>query len=215
MTEMAPPLQAKLLRALQDSRIERLGSNHVIDIDIRVIAATNKDPRAAVQEQLLREDLYYRLNVFTIPLPPLRERCEDIPLLASHFVARFAATMGRSVPALSAEAQKCLIDHNWPGNVRELENAMERALVICPGNVIDVMHLPTTNAGPDAGTRPLAGVDNTDQLTMQSQIDALEKKLIERALENTRGNKSAAARLLQISERSLWYKLKKFGTEEQ
>ncbi len=211
VTEMSTPLQAKLLRALQDGRIERLGSNHVIDIDIRVIAATNHDPQAAVREQRLREDLYYRLNVIAIPLPPLRDRREDIVLLAEHFLGKHAARMGRTVPPLSESARRHLIDHDWPGNVRELENAMERALVIGPGDVVDAVHLPPVEmaAGTEARPRPPTGGDG--DWALQPQIDALEKRLIKRALAETGGNKSAASRLLQISERSLWYKLKKFG----
>jgi two-component system response regulator AtoC len=214
ITEMPPATQAKLLRVLQESRVDRLGSNRSIEIDLRVIAATNRNPLEAVKQGLLREDLYYRLNVLTIALPALRERREDIPPLAMHFVEKYrvSAQYGVSTP-LSADVCEALLNYDWPGNVRELENMIERALVLSQGRPIALRHFPReilngSNQESLGGSLPPNREDNLD---MESNVEKLEISLLARALTLATGNKAKAARLLKISERTLWYKLKKYG----
>jgi len=209
ITEMPVHLQPKLLRALQEKHIERLGSNETVDIDARIIAASNRDPREAIEAGRLREDLYYRLNVFHIALPPLCERREDIPLLARHFAGKFAASSGLGESDLSPAAQQRLLDYDWPGNVRELSNVIERAVILAQGGVVEPAHLPvelSTAASPVNPSPPL-----TDNLVLPRQVEALERRLILAALETSGGNMAAAARQLHISERSLWYKVKKYA----
>lgn len=204
VTEMPISLQAKLLRALQEGTIERLGGHRPIAVDIRIVAATNRDPQQAVRDGLLREDLYYRLNVFRLDLPPLRNRVEDIPDLAQHFVRP------RGI-AISPDALTRLASYRWPGNVRELENVLERAAIVCGGRTIEAAHLPADIAPSAAipAAAPEAAVP--ENLSIPAASEALEKQLIAQALRQTGGNKSKAARLLDISERSLWYKLTRYN----
>jgi len=210
ITEMDFHLQAKLLRVLQEKTIERLGSNQPIELDIRIIAATNRDPAEAVEQKKLRQDLYYRLNVFAIKLPPLRERFGDIPLLAHHFLEKHASELGYICPDITPGALEWLEKYPWPGNVRELENMMERALVLTRGQEsISLAHLPDVEE-PSASLEQLHG-SQTGSLALGPQLEALEKSLIRRALETSGDNKAEAARILEISERSLWYKVKKYG----
>ncbi|MCF7970443.1 MAG: sigma-54 dependent transcriptional regulator [Methylococcaceae bacterium] len=214
ITEMDFNLQAKLLRVLQERRLERLGSNTSIDIDIRIIAASNRDPQQAIAAQKLREDLYYRLNVFTIELPNLRARDQDIIILAEHFLQKHAQEFGFPYSGISADAQQFLLHYVWPGNVRELENMMERAIVLSSGHLIETSHLPFNIQQEKA---PLAAVDTgTEEPTDHAQdlnahIEQLERRLIKRALDQTQNNKVKAAQQLNISERSLWYKIKKYA----
>ena len=214
ITEMDFHLQAKLLRVLQEKTIERLGSNQPIELDIRIIAATNRDPVEAVEEKKLRQDLYYRLNVFSIELPPLRERLGDVPLLARHFLEKHAAELGYACPEILPAAMEWLEAYSWPGNIRELENMMERALVLTRGQEpVGLSHLPgceESGKGEDTYRVGPAG-----SLALAPQLEALEKRLIYRALEAAGNNKAEAARLLEISERSLWYKVKKYGLGDQ
>jgi two-component system, NtrC family, response regulator AtoC len=219
LTEMPMALQAKLLRVLQESTIERLGGNRVTKLDLRVIAATNRDPLTAVSENRLREDLYYRVNVFSIDLPPLRKRTDDIPRLVTHFIAKHghAATL----PGITDAALERLKQYRWPGNVRELENMVERALILSGGGALNERHFSLDSASgaargkppPDAKA-PVAtdGPDGSRSLTQA--VDALEARLIDDALAQADGNKAKAAALLDISERSLWYKLKKHRPEQ-
>ncbi len=213
ITEMPMELQTKLLRVLQESAIERLGSNRTIDIDFRLIAATNRDPLKAVADKQLREDLYYRLNVFNLDLPPLRERDDDILLLARHFLVDKAAKLAQPVPHLPVEAESQLKNYGWPGNVRELENIMERALVLSNQGRIDPRDLP----GADCSKAVVAESDDNkapqvaEIEALQPQLDALESTLIAEALARNGNSKAKAARALEISERSLWYKIKKHG----
>jgi len=204
VTEMPMPLQAKLLRALQESVIERVGGNRPITVDIRVVAATNRDPREAIKDGKLREDLYYRLNVFRIDLPALKTRKSDIPELARHFLAR------RRVD-ISQEAINALAGYDWPGNVRELENVLERAAIISGNQTILPKHLPAEMVSQitltEAVESPLTA---TSSLALPPAIEALERRLIMAALAETHGNKSKAAKILEISERSLWYKLSQY-----
>ena len=210
ITEMPAELQAKLLRVLQENSLERLGSNRPIEIDLRIVAATNRDPQAAVAEGRLRKDLFYRLNVVRLDLPPLRDRREDVPLLARHFLERLARAQGRLVPALSAEAVQKLLAYDWPGNVREVENVMARALVLSGGADIEPGLLEEISVSERGEPRPRAAPGATE-FALVPQLEALELEIIERALAAAENNKAKAARLLDISERSLWYKLKKYG----
>lgn len=210
ITEMSPSLQAKLLRVLQEKEIERLGGNRSVTIDVRVIAATNQEVRRAVQQGVLREDLFYRLNVFTITMPPLRERLEDIPFLVEHFIEKHGGRGRRVCPSLSAAALVRLQSYAWPGNVRELENVIERALVLSRGAQIDVQHLPREIALAPELPASLIAPPLDRPLALEPAVEQLEKALIVRALQQSAGNKAKAARLLEISERALWYKVKKY-----
>lgn len=202
VTEMPMALQAKLLRALQENVIERVGGNRPIAVDIRVVAATNRDPREAIKDGKLREDLYYRLNVFRIDLPALKTRKSDIPKLAEYFLAK------RRVD-ISQDAIDALTRYDWPGNVRELENVLERAAIISGNQTIQPKHLPSEMVNHVSATvsEPLM---ITNSLALPQAIEALERRLITAALAETQGNKSKAAKLLEISERSLWYKLSQY-----
>ena len=211
VTELRPSLQAKLLRVLQENVIERLGSNRSVAIDIRVIAATNQDVRRAIRQGTLREDLFYRLNVFTITLPPLRDRLEDVALLADHFIGKHATRLGRERPPLSVAALARLQSYVWPGNVRELENVIERALVLSRGEQIEVQHLPREIVSTAELASPLVSAPPSQSLSLIPAVENLEKTLIAQALEQAAGNKAKAARLLDISERTLWYKVKKYS----
>ncbi|MEZ0231386.1 MAG: sigma-54-dependent transcriptional regulator [Methylophilaceae bacterium] len=212
ITEMPIALQAKLLRALQEGVIERLGSNHPITVNIRVVAATNRDPLEAIKEGKLREDLYYRLNVFRIDLPPLRKRSGDIAMLVRHFLKR------REI-SINPQAIEALEQYPWPGNVRELENVLERAAIVCSNRTITTEHLPVemlefNNTEPEHALQQSNSSTSTStpetNFSLPLAVETLEKKLIETALKSSDGNKSRAARLLDISERSLWYKLSRY-----
>jgi two-component system response regulator AtoC len=213
VTEMPLALQAKLLRVLQENCVERLGSHQPVAVDLRIVAATNRDPQQAVAEGRLRQDLYYRLNVVRVEVPPLRERRDDIPLLAEHFLDKYSRELGRPMPRLDAEALSQLGGYAWPGNIRELENMMERAAVLSQGDIISPTLLPDEVFNPASAQIGVAeSVDiPPESLVMEPHVVQLEKRLIEEALRRTGDNKSAAARLLEISERSLWYKIKKYG----
>jgi len=208
ITEMPIELQTRLLRVLQERSIERIGSNRSIALDLRVIAATNRDPKQAVAERALREDVYYRLNGFRIDVPALRERGEDIVLLAEHFLGVHARKLGRPAPVLNDAARALLLRHSWPGNVRELENLMGRAALLAPSVPVDAVLRRELGVLPAA--LPVDSAGDSDDLRLQPQVDALEQRLILRALQLAEGNKAKAARALEISERTLWYKLKKF-----
>jgi two-component system response regulator AtoC len=215
ITEMPLALQAKLLRVLQEGVIERLGANASIAVDLRVIAATNRDPQAAIDAGQLRRDLYFRLNVVRVDVPLLRDRLGDIPLLAEHFLHQYALELGRPTPRLAASAMKQLEHYAWPGNVRELENLMERAVVLCRGEEILPEHLPAEIAPvadkvtPVSVAAPLSDVGTS--LSLKTHVESLERQLIEAALKRSDNNKAAAARLLEVSERALWYKVKRYG----
>lgn len=203
ITEMPMQLQAKLLRALQENVIERVGGNRPISVDIRVIAATNRNPRDAIKEGKLREDLYYRLNVFRIDLPALKARKSDIEILAQHFLAK------RHVD-ISSAAIHALTQYDWPGNVRELENVLERAAIISGNQTITPQHLPAEMVNNHVSSELQEAVPISNALAIPNAVEALERRLIAEALVATQGNKSKAAKLLEISERSLWYKLSQY-----
>ena len=208
---MSSSLQVKLLRALQEREFERIGDNQTIKVDVRVIAATNSDLARMVAEGAFREDLYYRLNVIPMTLPPLRDRRDDIPLLVNHFLARFAP--GSSVH-LSQSAMRALMAYHWPGNVRQLENAVERAVAMVAGRQeIDVADLPPeVQAVPQNATPPF--VDFPDEgLDLPRYLASIERDLIRRALDRTDGNRNKAADLLRIKRTTLVEKLKRIGAE--
>lgn len=212
ITEMPIALQAKLLRVLQESVVERLGSNFPINVDVRIIAATNRNPIDAIKEGKLREDLYYRLNVFQIKIPCLHERYGDIPLLTKYFLAN-------KKKEISDDALHVLADYRWPGNVRELENVLERAAIICKNSMIEVADLPvdiqskgvTDIANPEKPAVNLHLLSVETSLSIPAATSLLEKQMIAEALSRTKGNKSKAAKLLEISERTLWYKVREYN----
>jgi len=212
VSELAPGLQAKLLRALQDGEIRRVGGTKTLHVDARVIAATNRDLAAEVREGAFREDLFYRLNVFPIFLPPLRERREDLPLLVDHFLDRLAQESGKPPKRLSPEALRAMIAYPWPGNVRELEHALERAALLSEGETITDRDLPAEILAPkDELTVILPDSDMSFKETMARLIRDAEVRLIRRALAQSEGNRTEAARLLGISRRALLYKLNEYN----
>jgi two-component system response regulator AtoC len=214
ITEMALPLQAKLLRVLQEGAVERLGAQRAVKVDLRIVAATNRDPQQAVDDGAMRQDLFFRLNVVRVDVPPLRERREDIALLAGYFLQKYSSELGRAVPRLTEAVTQSLLAYAWPGNVRELENLMERASVLCRGKTVDAQLLPPdmTAANVVAASAPAAGdLGESESLMLEEHVSALEKRLITAALERSDDNKSAASRLLGVSERTLWYKIKKYA----
>ncbi|MEO2002996.1 MAG: sigma 54-interacting transcriptional regulator [Candidatus Poribacteria bacterium] len=199
--DLGPAMQVKLLRVLQESEFERVGSSETMAVDVRVIAATNRDLRAAMGDGSFRADLYYRLNVVPIVLPPLRERPDDIPLLVDHFIDRFRALTGKAIDGVSREALRVLLDHPFPGNVRELENVIEHAFVRSPGGVVEVEHLPAELTSRPADAVALA-------LATSDPMGALEAELARRTLEECGGNRTRAAARLGISRTTLWRKLR-------
>ena len=208
MGEMSFPLQVKLLRVLQEGEIRRVGASTSRKIDVRVISATSKILSKEVADGRFRGDLFYRLNVFSIDLPPLRERMEDISLLVEHFLAKHAAKLGIRIPHLTPDAMKCLMAYSWPGNVRELENCIERGLVLAEG-AIDVDSLPDIIRG--RGSDGYSDEIPADCLSLKVAGERIERRLIRKALEQTRGNRTHAARILEISHRSLLYKIKEYS----
>ena len=214
--ELRPPTQATLLRVLQDGTFRRVGDTRTLRVDVRVIAATNKDLAEGIRTGRFREDLYYRLKVVPIHLPPLRERREDIPLLADHFLQRSTARKHSEIHRLTPEALDLLLRYAWPGNVRELENTIERALLFCEGEAIGPTHLPAEIR--DRAETIRVGLPS-DSLCLREALDQMtrdtERGLIRRALDRTRGNRTQAARLLGISRRALLYKLKGMTEKDQ
>lgn len=201
-------MQVKLLRAIQEKAVRPVGAAQEIPVDVRILSATHKDLAKLVTQNQFRQDLFYRINVIELHVPSLRERREDIPLLAEHLLTKIAVTMGTDKPKLSNEAEKALHKHSFPGNVRELENILERAATLCENNIIQAtdLHLPAAAAAPETNTEPAA-------LDIDQQLANQEKTSIMRALEQTRFNKTAAAKLLGITFRQLRYRLKKLGLE--
>jgi len=200
-------IQVKLLRILQEREFERLGSNVTRHIDVRVIAATNQDLRAALEQGTFREDLYYRLNVVPINIPALRERKQDIPFLANHFVKKLAPDTGCRVESITDAAMEKLVSYHWPGNVRELENVIERSLVMAKGTALDAADIKLESA-PRVKPR-----DETHFLPEGMTLDSYEQELIREALRRADGNKSQAARLLGLTRNALRYRLTQMGLE--
>jgi len=198
--------QVKLLRVLQEREFERLGGTESVRVNVRVIAATNKDMEKAIAEGTFREDLYYRLNVFTIFVPPLRDRKADMLLLADHFLEKFSREHGKVIKRISTPAIDMLMSYHWPGNVRELENALERSVLVCDGQVIHGHHLP-----PSLQTADASGT--VTRVSLKDAVEGFERDLIQDALKTTRGNRAKAARLLDTTERILNYKVRNLGVD--
>jgi len=208
--DMDISLQAKLLRVLQEKTFERLGGTKTIDVNVRVIAASNMDLKKGIEKKIFREDLFYRLSVFPITIPPLRERREDIPALADYFVDRFCKEMNKKQKKLSADSLKIMDRYHWPGNVRELENTIERAVILCETKTINPDHLAIRLASTsEIRLREGAGLK---EVAAYAQAEA-EKSLIMRVLSQTRGNKRKSAEILQIDYTTLFEKLKKYGLQ--
>ncbi len=206
--EMPASLQVKLLRVLQEGEIRRVGATAPQRVDVRVISATARDLVAEVAAGRFREDLFFRLNVFTVQLPPLKERIDDLPLLADQFVQSISSRMGREpAPRITADALRHLMAYHWPGNVRELENVIERSLVLCDGDQLKECCLSAGHVAAGA-----AGLDG-DNLSIKQAERIMEMDLIRRALERTGGNRTQSAKLLEISHRALLYKMKEYGLE--
>ncbi|MBN2371070.1 MAG: sigma-54-dependent Fis family transcriptional regulator [Vicinamibacteria bacterium] len=204
--ETSPAMQVKLLRAVQERRVRRVGGTEEIEIDVRIIAATNRSLEELVRERRFREDLYYRLNVIPLRVPPLRERREDIPLLADHFLRRFVKEMGKNLAAISENAMRLLLDYDWPGNVRELENVVERAVVLETTSQIQPERLILGLAAIPGGSQ---NDDLGKEFSLDAYLDDIELKLLRKALGQSGGDRSHAARLLGITLRSFRYRTKK------
>jgi Nif-specific regulatory protein len=198
--------QVKLLRVLQEREFERLGSTETIKVNVRLLAATNKDMERAIAAGTFREDLYYRLNVFSIFVPPLRERKADLLMLVDHFLEKFSREHRKSIKRISTPAIDMLMSYHWPGNVRELENTLERAVLMCDSQVIHGHHLP-----PSLQTAEASGT--VTRVSLSDAVAGFEKDLIQDALKTTRGNRAKAARLLDTTERVLNYKVRKYSID--
>jgi len=215
--DVPSPIQVKLLRVLQEREFERLGGTKTLKVDVRLVAATNRDLRAALEQGTFREDLYYRLNVVPISIPPLREHKDDIPYLVDHFIERFARESGKPISSIAPGALKMLMDFHWPGNVRELENIIERAVALSDGTTIDVgdirLDLSPTRTPSAQGSAGAAAVVAfpPDGLTLEQYED----EIIREALRRANGNKSQAARLLGLSRNALRYRLSKIGVADE
>lgn len=214
MAEIPPPVQVKLLRAVQEKTFKMVGGSEEISVDVRIISATNRDLEREVMDGMFREDLYYRLNVINIHMPPLRERPDEIPLLAQHFLEKYSDQMRKDIRKISAYALDLLKSYNFPGNIRELENIIERSVALETSNIVlpDSLTLSSFKQSQVQSktesvslTMPQEGID------LDNVLGQLEKDLLEQALERTRGAKQKAAELLGISFRSFRYRLAKYG----
>jgi transcriptional regulator with GAF, ATPase, and Fis domain len=212
--ELSPPAQAKLLRVLQERRYERVGGTATLEADVRLIAATNRDLERVVAEARFREDLYYRLAVFRVHLPALRERSDDVVLLADHFVRQLGGEMGKPNPGLSREARDLLVAHSWPGNIRELQNAIERALILAEGELISAGQLGIVARLSRDVTPAAAPAPDIDRHADVRALAEVEKQMIADALRRANGNKSRAAAALGLSRTQLLRRLRRFGLEE-
>src|SRR6202050_2318170 len=208
--DVPPSTQVKLLRVLQEREFERLGGTRTLKVDVRLIAATNRDLRAALEEGTFRQDLYYRLNVVPIDIPPLRDHKEDIPDLVKLFIARFSEAAGKNITSISPQAMDVLVGFHWPGNVRELENVVERAIALAPGPVLTIADVPLDNASPSSRSTP-----NSPTLPDGFTLEQWEDEMIREALRRANGNKSQAARLLGLSRNALRYRLSKIGIADE
>ena len=205
--ELSAAAQSKLLRVLQEKQFQPLGSSRVVRVDVRVIAATNRNLEQDLASGRFRADLFYRLNVFPLFLPPLRERGSDIILLADHFVLKYTKEMGKPVKKISPAVSDILLAYHWPGNVRELENCIERAILLTPGDTIEPVHLP-----PSLQLR-LKGTERKEQGRLNAVVEAQERELITNALRETRGNQTRAAKLLGTTKRIIQYRIRKMGID--
>jgi DNA-binding NtrC family response regulator len=206
--DLDPNIQVKLLRVLQEKKIERLGSHRSIEVDVRIVSASLRPLEEVIAAGRFREDLYFRINTVTIHLPPLRERREDIPLLAQAFLQEFSRERGKSISGLSGGALERLDAYHWPGNVRELRNVMERAVLFCRGPKVTVEDLPGNLKG---GEEEIAEVVPREVMKMQQAVERAEIAAIRAALAETHGRRGAAAERLGISRKTLWEKIKSYG----
>ena len=220
--DTSPPLQAKLLRVLQEGEIRPVGGTEDKQVDVRVIAATNHDLRERISQNLFREDLFFRLNVVSLSLPPLRDRKEDIPLLVRHFLQKKVGE-GKEPPTLSREVEEALLEYSWPGNIRELENAIERAIVLSDSHQIDFHDLPTEiirsrkeslGGGRDAGTVENGLEEEVESDAPLLSLEEMERLQIIRTLKQTHGHREQAAKILGINRRTLYQKIKRYGIRE-
>jgi Transcriptional regulator containing PAS, AAA-type ATPase, and DNA-binding domains len=213
---MSPAVQAKLLRVLEEREFQRLGGTKVLRTDARIIAATNRDLARAIEKGEFREDLFYRLSVFGIHLPPLRERPEDILPLTEMFLAELGPAVGRPVPGVSREAKELLLSYPWPGNVRELRNALERAAILVEGGLITAAHLPISVTRQDSAARGAApGAAGAFLPPEGVDLESLERDYVKEALKKARFNKSRAAKLLGLTRAQLYSRIEKYGLEGQ
>lgn len=210
--EMDIALQAKLLRVLQEGEIERIGGLKTIKIDVRIIAASNKDLEKAVSEKVFREDLFYRLSVFPVKIPPLRERTEDIPLLVDFFLNKYCRELKAPLKSISKETMEMLVNYSWKGNVRELENTIERAIILCDGKMITPEHVSLSPLPLEAGLKNLP-MSGTLEDASKEALRIAETQRITKALKETKGNKSRAAEALQVSYKTLLTKIKEYHIE--
>lgn len=205
--EMRPDMQAKLLRALQERRVRRLGGKREVAVDVRVLAATNRPLKHAISNGLLREDLFYRLGVFVLELPPLRERIEDLPILVAHFILEANQENGRQVQGVGADCLEALRAYRWPGNVRELRNVIHRAVIVSNHRTISLDDLPTD-------IQPSNGKFEQITFAVGSSLDEVERELIGRTIEMAAGNKTQAARMLGLGVRTLYRRLERYAESE-
>lgn len=208
--DMELAIQSKLLRAIEEGEIERIGAGRTIKVDVRIVAASNKDIERAVEDKKFREDLYYRLNVFPIKIPPLRERREDIPLLVEYFINKYCLEIKTPVKSISKETLDMLMNYHWKGNVRELENTIERAVILCDGDVITREHFALSKQSFFETAKKL---DGTLEEVAKEALRAAETRRIISALRETRGNKSRASEILRVSYKTLLTKIKEYGIE--
>ncbi len=211
--DMDLTIQSKLLRAIEDGEIERVGAVKSIMVDVRIVAASNKDLERAVEDKKFREDLFYRLNVFPVKIPLLRERKEDIPLLVEYFINKYCLEIKTAVKSISKEALDLLMNYHWKGNVRELENAIERAVILCDGEVITPEHFVLSKqSGSGTSVRPLPATGSLESVAKEALKRAETQRIVD-ALKETRGNKTRAAEILQVSYKTLLTKIKEYGIE--
>jgi len=214
--EMAPKMQAKILRVLETRKLRRVGGTGDVKVDVRFIAATNRNLKEAVKQGAFRGDLFYRLGVFVIDLPPLRERIQDLELFVAAFIDEFNRSMGRKMNGVSTEALELMRRYSWPGNIRELRNVIERAMVLCEGDEIQAAHLPAELSDAYGPSRGVLRADSPPDLPpggvdLEDVVDDLERHYVEQALEQTGGNQTEAAELLGISRDQLRYRMEKYG----
>jgi transcriptional regulator with GAF, ATPase, and Fis domain len=210
--EMPMSMQVKLLRALQEKRVRRVGAMDEVEVDVRVIAATNRTLDSMVRQNQFREDLFYRLNVIPIDVPALRERREDIPLLAEHFLRAFAREMGKEVSGFAPEAMERLVSYGWPGNVRELENTVERAVALESGRVIRAEQLSESTLARQTPASTGSLPEFSEGFSLDAHLSSVEAELLRRALRQAEGDRSQAARILGVTPRSLRYLISKHLT---
>ncbi len=207
ITEMKAEMQAKLLRVLEERKILRLGASREVPVDVRVIAASNRSLRQAIRDGKLRHDLYYRLNVYTVELPPLRERLDDLPLLVTHFIDNFNREHKKNVEGVGQDCLDALRAHNWPGNVRELRNVIQRAVIRCQSRTLSVTDLPLESV-------PHPGQDSEFVVRLGSTLHEVERELIVRTIDHAGGNKTRASDILGMSRRKLYYRLHRYAAPE-